>query len=95
MPSRDSIQIGPNIFRIGQRVRMLVSGMGCDGKDNELSYEAGAIATVVQIERYSNVQGLGVGVELDIGIFNMFDGADEPPLYPFVPIPSDSLRSGS
>jgi hypothetical protein len=64
---------------------MLVAGMGCDSKDNEISYEAGATATVVQIERFSGAQGLGIGVELDNGIFNMFDAADESPLYPFVP----------
>ena len=81
-----SATIGDNTFRIGQRVRMLVGGMGCDGEDNELTYGAGAIATIVQIERYASVQGLGIGVELDNDIFNMFDAADEPPQYPFAPL---------
>jgi hypothetical protein len=61
-------------------------GKGCDQEDNEARYSAGEIATIVQIERYVSLQGLGIGVQLDNGIFNMFDASDDPPLYPFVPI---------
>lgn len=86
MSNLASIQIGPHVFRMGDRVRMLVDGMGCDAEDNERYYYVGDTATIVQLERYAGKQGLGVGVEFDNGIFNMFDAADEPPQYPFVPI---------
>ena len=60
--------------------------MGCDSEDNEIFYKAGDIATIVQIERYASAQGLGIGVQLDNGIFNMFDALDNPPQYPFDPL---------
>ena len=87
MHRKVSVQIGPHTFTIGQRVRMLVDGQGCDNEDNEICYTIGDAATVVQIERYRGPQGLGVGVLLDNGIFNMFDEADDPPRYPFHPLP--------
>jgi putative restriction endonuclease len=37
--------------------------MGCDSADNEIHYKVGDIATIVQIERYTGPQGLGIGVE--------------------------------
>lgn len=86
MSSTDSVQIGAHIFTVGQRVRMLVDGKGCDSEDNEISYKAGDMATIVQIERYASSQGLGIGVELDNGIFSMFDAMDNPPQYPFDPV---------
>jgi hypothetical protein len=86
MSLNDTVQVGPHSFTVGQRVRMLTAGLGCDSEDNEAYYNVGDIATVVQIEHYSGPQGLGIGVELDNGIFNMFDAADEPPKYPFVPL---------
>jgi hypothetical protein len=87
MNSCKTAQIGPYTFTIGQRVQMLVNGKGSDGDDNEACYAAGDMATIVQIERYSGSQDLGIGVELENGIFNMFDAADDPPRYPFVPLP--------
>ena len=86
----DSVQIGGNLFMLGQRVRMLVDGKGCDNDDNEATYKAGDIAIIVQIERYTGPQGLGIGVELTNGIFNMFDASDAPPQYPFEPLATDT-----
>jgi hypothetical protein len=86
MANKNSVKVGLHTFTIGQRVRMLVGGMGCDSDDNEICYEVGDVATIVQIERYASSQGLGIGVELDSGIFNMFDAADNLPQYPFDPI---------
>jgi len=86
MSEINSAQIGPHVFTVGQQVRMLVAGMGCDSEDNEIFYKAGDIATIVQIERYASAQGLGIGGQLDNGIFNMFDALDNPPRYPFDPL---------
>lgn len=72
-------------LKVGDRVRMLVDGMGSVdvGDDEEdRSYRRGEIAQVMAIDRYPK-QGLAITVEVANGVHNVFDAGDFDGLYPF------------
>jgi hypothetical protein len=70
-------------LQLDDRVRILCGGMGEVDGEGELTFAAGEIVTVVQIDTYRDPQGFAVAISADNGVVNVFDESDFGGLYPF------------
>lgn len=73
----------------GDRLRVLVGGIGGvgtdDGGEEELTFAAGEIVRVAQVDNFPAPQGFAITVVSDNGVVNVFDESDFDRRYPFAP----------
>jgi hypothetical protein len=70
-------------LKVDDKMRVLCGGRGEVDGEGELTFEAGEIVTVVQINTYRDPQGFAVAISADNGVVNVFDESDFSGLYPF------------